>query len=319
MKALGLQSSLLLIVLGTAIVAETYADTLDDARSLMREGRYDDAVKSLDSHLGTSPSDSSARFLKGVALAEADRRQEAIDTFSALVKDFPELPEPHNNLAVLYAAAGDLEKARGYLLEAIRIHPSYATAHENLGDVYAKLAALSYSKALALDDANRSVRAKYSLMKELDGVEGGARTASSAMTAPSPSATVAAAPSLPAADTLPSADRGDDVLATLRSWADAWSSQDVDAYLSHYAPSFAPADGRSKESWTILRRKRISGPQFIDIRIAQPQVNQTAADRASVTFEQSYRSESYADQMIKRLDMVRRGGEWKIVSEVTVE
>ena len=264
MKALGLPTSLLLLALGNAIVAVTHADTLDDARSLMREGRHDDAVNRLDSHLRTSPDDSSARFLKGVALAEAGRRQEAIDTFSVLLKDFPDLPEPHNNLAVLYAAAGDLEKARVYLLEAIRIHPNYATAHENLGDVYAKLAALSYSRALALDGANRPARTKHALVEELDGIGDGTRTASSAMTAPSPSTAIA--PAQPSAVTpMPSAETGDDVLATLRSWADAWSSQDVDAYLDHYAPSFVAADGRSKESWTILRRKRISGPHFIDL------------------------------------------------------
>lgn len=318
MKVIGPPTFLLLVVLGTVPAAVTHADTLDDARSLMRQGRHDEAINRLDGHLRTSPDDSSARFLKGVALAESGRRREAMDTFSALVRDFPELPEPHNNLAVLHAAAGDLEKARSHLLEAIRIHPSYATAHENLGDVYGKMAALSYSKAMALDGANRSAKAKYALAEKLDGAGGGARTASSVMTAPEPAATAAAAPPLPTAASMPSADIEAEVLATLRSWVDAWSSQDVEAYLSHYAPSFVPADGRSRESWTILRRKRVSGPQFIDIRIARPQVTRTGEDRASVEFEQSYRSDGYADQVIKRLDLVKRGERWKILLEQTV-
>jgi tetratricopeptide (TPR) repeat protein len=317
MKAFGLPAGLLLVVIGTALVAVTHADTLDDARSLMRQGRYDDAIRRLDNHLRTSPDDSSARFLRGVALAEAGRRQEAIDGFSTLVRDFPELPEPHNNLAVLYAAAGNLEKARFHLLEAVRIHPSYATAHENLGDVYGKMAALSFSKALALDGANRSVRAKYMLVEELGGIEGGSRAASSAMTAPAPSLAIAAASSLPTAAPAPSEDIEDRVLVTLRSWADAWSSQDVDAYLGHYSQSFVPAKGRSRESWTILRRKRISAPQFIDLRIVQPRVIRTDDDRASVRFQQSYRSDNYADQTIKRLDLVREGEDWKIISERT--
>ncbi|HSS65720.1 MAG TPA: tetratricopeptide repeat protein, partial [Gammaproteobacteria bacterium] len=253
MKAFGLPARLLLVALGAALIAVTQADTLDDARSLLQQGRHDEAIKRLDSHLQISPDDSSARFLKGVALAEAGRRQQAIDAFSALVRDFPELPEPHNNLAVLYAAAGDLEKARTYLLEAIRLHPSYATAHENLGDVYGKMAALSYSKALALDSTNRSARAKQTLAERLDGIGGGARIASSAMAAPAPSAIAGAAPALPAVAPMAPVDAEADLLSTLRSWADAWSSQDVEAYLGHYAQSFAPADGRNKESWTILR------------------------------------------------------------------
>ncbi len=317
MKAFKIPAGLLLVVIGTAFVAVTHADTLEDARSLMRQGRHDDAIRRLDSHLRTSPNDSSARFLKGVALAEAGRSQEAIDTFSALVRDFPELPEPHNNLAVLYAAAGDLEKARFHLLEAVRIHPSYATAHENLGDVYGKMAALSYSKALSFDGENQSVRAKHMLAEELGGIEGGSRTASAAMTAPAPPLTIAAAPSLPTAAQMPSEDIEDKVLVTLRSWADAWSSQDVDAYLGHYSQRFVPAKGRSRESWTILRRKRISAPQFIELRIARPRVSRTDDDRASVTFQQSYRSDNYADQTIKRLDLVREGEGWKIISERT--
>jgi tetratricopeptide (TPR) repeat protein len=317
MNARRLATCVLLIALGWAMAAESTADTLEDARALMREGRYDDALDRLDGHLRTSPGDASARFLKGVALAESGRRRQAIDVFSALVKDFPGLPELHNNLAVLYAASGDLDPARTHLLEAIRIHPSYATAHENLGDVYATLAALSYSEALSLDSANQSARVKHTLISGLDGVGSAAGASSSVMTAPS--ATLAAAPSAPATVPVPTANAGDEVLATLRSWADAWSRQDVDAYLSHYAPSFVPADGRSKQSWTILRRKRISAPRFIDLRIARPEVNRTGEDRASVSFRQSYRSDGYADQVVKRLDMVRLGGEWRIVSEVTVE
>ncbi len=313
MKAFGLANCLLLLVLGVSFPAAIHADVLDDARSLMRQGRHDDAIARLDRHLQSAPNDSTARFLKGVALAESGRQQGAIEIFSALVRDFPDLPEPHNNLAVIYAAGGDLEKARAHLLEAIRLHPSYATAHENLGDVYGKMAALSYSKAHSLDGANRSAKAKHALAEQLAGTRGGISTASApapAQPTPAPVATAAS---------MPSADIEEEVMATLRSWAEAWSRQDVDGYLGHYAGAFVPADGRSRESWTILRRKRVSGPQFIELRIGQPRVSRISEDQASVIFDQSYRSDSYADQVVKRLDLVRQGGEWKILSERTVE
>ncbi len=317
MKAFGLAAGVLVFILGAASPELTLADTLDEIRSLMRQGRHDDAIKRLDSHLRTSPDDTTARFLKGVALAESGRRQQAIDTFSALVREFPDLPEPHNNLAVLHAASGDLEKARSYLLEAIRIHPSYATAHENLGDVYGKMAALSYSRAIALDEANRSARAKYALAEELGDVGGGSRAAAMIAPAPAPTVAAAAAPP-PSAEPAAPANVEAELLKTLESWSNAWSRQDVGEYLAHYARSFAPADGRSRENWTILRRKRVSGPQFIDIKIAEPRVTQTGDGRASVTFEQTYRSDNYADQVIKRLDFVREGGAWKIHLEQTV-
>ncbi len=58
--------------------------------------------------------------------------------FTKLSEDYPELPEPYNNLAVLYAQQKQYDKARTALEMAIRTHPSYAIAYENLGDIYAK-------------------------------------------------------------------------------------------------------------------------------------------------------------------------------------
>jgi ketosteroid isomerase-like protein len=87
--------------------------------------------------------------------------------FSGLTDDYPELPEPYNNLAVLYAAQADYERAKHSLEMAIRTHPSYATAHENLGDIYAKMASQAYDKALQLDKSNTSAQTKLSLIRDL--------------------------------------------------------------------------------------------------------------------------------------------------------
>src|SRR5574344_1191979 len=98
----------------------------------------------------------------------ANKPKEAIDTFTALTKEYPELPEPYNNLAVLYANQNQLDKSREALERAIRTNPSYSTVHENLGDIYAKLAGQAYSKALQLN-ANQtdSVQPNLQLMHEL--------------------------------------------------------------------------------------------------------------------------------------------------------
>ena len=97
------------------------------------------------------PRDSRARFLKGVILAKQNRVQEAVGVLTALSEEFPELPEPHNNLAVLYAGQGKYEEARRELEMAVRASPDYAIAYQNLGDVYAALAAQAYEKALRID------------------------------------------------------------------------------------------------------------------------------------------------------------------------
>ncbi|MEI7969238.1 MAG: tetratricopeptide repeat protein [Betaproteobacteria bacterium] len=143
------------------------ADDFQDARRLQAQGNLSAAIDRIDSLLSRQPRDARARFLKGVILAEQGRQPEAIRIFTALTEDFPELPEPYNNLAVLYAAQGQDDKARRALEMAIRTHPSYATAHENLGDIYAKMAREAYDKALQLDSGNAAARAKLALVKEL--------------------------------------------------------------------------------------------------------------------------------------------------------
>ena len=92
---------------------------------------------------------------------------EAIQVFTGLTEDFPELPEPYNNLAVLYASQGNYDKAKSALELAIHTHPSYATAHENLGDVYAQLASRAYDRALQLDKTNTTAQMKLAMVKEL--------------------------------------------------------------------------------------------------------------------------------------------------------
>ena len=83
------------------------------------------------------PKDAQGRFLKGQILTEMNKPADAIAVFTKLTEDYPELPEPYNNLAVLYAQQKQYDKARTALEMAIRTHPSYAIAYENLGDVYA--------------------------------------------------------------------------------------------------------------------------------------------------------------------------------------
>jgi tetratricopeptide (TPR) repeat protein len=157
----------LLFALASPEPARAQADALRDANQLFRQGQYDRALERVNAHLKSQPKDARARFLQGLILTEQNRGEEAIKVFTALTHDFPELPEPHNNLAVLYAAQGQYDKAQTALEMAIRTHPSYATAHENLGDIYAKRASQAYDKALQLDRANRSAQTKLNLIREL--------------------------------------------------------------------------------------------------------------------------------------------------------
>jgi len=143
------------------------ADDVSEVNRLFTSGQTAEAMLKVDQFLAIKPKDPQLRFLKGVMLAEGKRTAEAIAQFAAITEEYPDLPEPYNNLAVLYASEGQYDKARNALEAAVRSNPGYATAQENLGDVYAKLAAQAYARAQALDPGNASLTPKLVLMRNL--------------------------------------------------------------------------------------------------------------------------------------------------------
>lgn len=132
------------------------ADDMADISKLAKAGKTAEALNKTNEFLTRHPADPQMRFMKGVLLTEQNKSDEAIAVFTKLTEDYRDLPEPYNNLAVLYAASGQYDKARITLEKAIRTNPSYMTAYENLGDVYGKLASQAYDKALALSSKQRA-------------------------------------------------------------------------------------------------------------------------------------------------------------------
>jgi tetratricopeptide (TPR) repeat protein len=143
---------------------------LAEASKLIGEGRFAPALVTIDSVLATDARNPQARFLRGVALNGQGQTNEAIAIFQELTQDYPELPEPHNNLAVIWAQQGKYDMARTALEIALSTRPDYAIAHENLGDVYARLAGAEYTRAVALDKANKSAQSKLKMVRELYAV-----------------------------------------------------------------------------------------------------------------------------------------------------
>lgn len=157
----------LAIGLAIGFAAPAFADNLPDVQRLIKQGQYPQAMDKVDAYLSSRPKDAQGRFLKGLIYTEMNKPAEAIAVFTKLSEDYPELPEPYNNLAVLYAQQKQYDKARTALEMAIRTHPSYAIAYENLGDVYAKLASQAYDKALQLDNSNSATQNKLALIRDL--------------------------------------------------------------------------------------------------------------------------------------------------------
>ncbi|RZT07979.1 protein of unknown function [Duganella sp. CF402] len=182
--------------------APAHADDYADVSKLAKAGKVAEALNKTNEYLSKHPADPQMRFMKGVLLTEQNKSDEAIAVFTKLTEDYKDLPEPYNNLAVLYAANGQYDKARVALEKAIRTNPSYQTAYENLGDIYGKMASQAYDKALALGSSTAvPAKSKLTMLRTFSTSTGGkivgAETMVAQASAPAP------APARPAASTQP--------------------------------------------------------------------------------------------------------------------
>jgi tetratricopeptide (TPR) repeat protein len=314
-----------------ALLAATaaQADEHDDVNALMRSGKLAEALAKADQYLAGKPRGPQMRFIKGVIQTESGKPADAIATFTQITQDYPELPEPYNNLAVLYASQSQFDKARAALEMAIRTNPSYATAHENLGDVYAKLASQAYNKALQLDGSNTGVQPKLALIRTLFAPDAkgqrpgtGAQSSRPATAAPVETAKPAAAVPAAAPVTAPavSAASGNgaekDVETAVRNWAAAWSAKDMTGYLGAYGKEFDPPGSVGRKTWEEDRRSRIMGKSRISVKLNDLAVT-VNGNKATVKFKQAYNADVLNVSSRKTLDLVKAGDRWLIVKEST--
>ncbi len=312
---------------------------LREINQLSEQGNQAAALERVNNYLATNPKNAEAMFMRGVILVELGKRDDAIKAFTDLTDKYPNLPEPYNNLAVLYADQGQYDKARKALESAIKTHPSYATAHENLGDIYARLASEAYDKALKLDTSNTRAQNKLSMITDLFGGKRAAPRSTPAATIPPAPATppattappsntppAATAPSVtpppavvetkkPAQEAKPTENGQQAVLDAVNAWAEAWAAQNVDRYLDSYAKSFKTPGGESRQQWESVRRERVSRPSKISVKLNKIEVKMNGDSAATVYFRQAYKATGLDADSNKTLNMVKEGSRWLIKQE----
>lgn len=133
----------------------------------INRSQFAKALPLVEDYLKINPNDIPGRFMLGISLSGLSNTNEAIAVFTKLTEDAPEMAEPYNNLAVLHAKSGDLDQARLALEMAVRANPDYAVAHENLGDIYSRLAAQQYQKSQSLDAFNKPLDKKLKTLSEV--------------------------------------------------------------------------------------------------------------------------------------------------------
>lgn len=318
-----------------------YADEYSEVAQMTRDGKFVEALNKADAYLAGKPRDPQMRFLKGVAQKDAGKSTEAIATFTKLTEDFPELPEPYNNLAVLYANQNQFDKAKSALEQALKTNPGYAIAYENLGDVYARLSSQAYNKALQIEGTNPAITPKLALARQLFNSNNG-RIATigtnasvvpekaapvvvpkpaSTPVAPTPPVAVVTAPPAPSVKTpavkVDDAQNQSDAKAVeeaIQKWAEAWSERNLKAYLSVYGKDFEPPNGAKRSAWENEREARIMGKSKISVRLEGLKVTVNGS-KASAKFRQDYKADGLSVSSRKTLELTKYGDRWQITRE----
>lgn len=165
--ALLFAASMVCLPAASLALDEKPALRFSEATNLAARGKVQEALDVVESNLKTKPRDPQWRFLQGLLLAQSDRRSEALSVFTSLTEEFPNLPEPYNNLAALQAANGQTDQARVSLEAAVLADSNYAVAYENLADVHLRLSLEAYQRAVAAGGDSKVLGRKIKQLQQL--------------------------------------------------------------------------------------------------------------------------------------------------------
>ncbi|MCP3688725.1 MAG: tetratricopeptide repeat protein [Gammaproteobacteria bacterium] len=295
-----MQRLIILFFLFYSIEAAAIGGSVDDLRALVAGEDFSAAIKTGELLLKQNPERADVQFLTAYAYQMKNRTARATDLYRDLIRQHPELPEPRNNLAMIYLARGDHDTASKLLIEAINTHKSYATAHQNLSRIYTGIASEVYRRALSESpDA-----AKYTLKIELAALDQLELSDSQS------TATLAV---------------GDEVaqqakvslVEQVKIWARAWSNKDFDTYIGFYSDEHRPKF-HTHRAWVEHRRKRIMRPGTIKVMVSDINIVSESENLVVLDFTQSFDSATYSDRVKKRLSFRRIGLQWKITNEGVV-
>jgi Flp pilus assembly protein TadD len=167
MRLFGLCPAVAMALVGLMTAPAARADESTEIRALLGRGELAEALVRSEKAVAADPRDAQARFLQGVVLMDLHRDDEALALFMRLAQEYPELPDPYNNIALLHARAGRLEPARQALETALRNDPGHPTARANLGQVYLMLAVRAWELAVVAAPLDQPLQRKLNAARAL--------------------------------------------------------------------------------------------------------------------------------------------------------
>ncbi len=289
------------------------AESITQLKDELEKKQYATAAVTGLSLLDKQPENLQLQFFTALALQNNNQHQLAIQHYQQIIKAHPELPEPRNNLAIIYLQQGLHDKAVDLLIASLQTHPAYATVWQNLSTLYKGLASEAYRKALSEEKNTRSVVYKIELT-ELNSLHSSVWQAEEVSQPPHQVASISKQPE----KTVEKDIAVDNIIDIVLNWANAWSEKDINVYIDAYTIEFKGKSANHNE-WEKQRRERIGRPGKIKVELSEIRVKSKAESRAIIEFKQAFTSSSYSDRVLKRLHLSKVNNKWKISRESTLD
>ena len=287
--------------------AQSEQKSIEEIKILLKNGDYTNAEKLTNQSIENNLNNPELLFYKGIIETNQGKKNQAIDTFRDLTERFPKLPEPFNNLAVLYAGKGQFRLAKEILEQAIKTNPSYLTAHINLGDIFTKMASEAYNKALEIDKSNNIAITKLSMITQLFNYNPDTKnTIMGSITEKEEAKNIK----------LSKKELMKNTLILIENWKTAWENKDIENYLNSYSSNFIYPNNMNRTQWEEYRTNRIVPKKLINILISNIKIK-FVKEKIKATFTQNYKSGKLNQISIKTLTYVEEDGQWLIFEETS--
>lgn len=274
------------------------AATIQELQRLIDQNSFSSATITGDQLLIEQPGNVRIQFLTAYAYQMDEQTNRAKKLYENLIRVYPELPEPRNNLAIIYLNQGNSDKASQLLIDALNTNSSYSTAYNNLGRIYRGIASATYRQAVS--ESNQPVKVPKIKLAALSTLSSADQL--TIVTKPATSSVV----NIANVQTL--------LIEQVKNWAKSWNDKNVPTYISFYSIDHRPGF-ETHRAWVEHRRKRITRPGAIKVIVSDIEIRAQGENRAIIDFKQTYDSPNYSDKVLKRLGFRRIGSKWKISDE----
>ncbi len=131
-------------------------NTLEEIVELIKNKKFDDALKNIKSFIKLNPHNPKAFNLLGIIELQLNQFENCIKTFSKAIDLDPNYFEAQNNLGNAFMGLGKFNHAVGCYKKVLKINPDYAAGYNNIASALNDLgnyedAIINYSYALKLD------------------------------------------------------------------------------------------------------------------------------------------------------------------------